>query len=85
MLLYAIYLRINQYDITVNRYLIVVFGLWLLVTSLYFIFSKKKNIIAIPALLVLFIIVISIIPKYNIYTFPEDRQLTRLKTNLEKA
>jgi len=85
MLFYAIYLRINQYDITVNRYFVVVFGLWLLVTSLYFVFSKKKNLIAIPALLALFIIIISIIPKYNVYTLPEARQLDRLETNLEKA
>jgi hypothetical protein len=85
MLFYAIYLRINQYDITVNRYFVVVFGLWLLVTSLYFVFSKKKNLIVIPALLALFIIIISIIPKYNVYTLPEARQLNRLETNLEKA
>jgi uncharacterized membrane protein YccF (DUF307 family) len=85
MLFYAIYLRINQYDITVNRYFVVVFGLWLLVTSLYFVFSKKKNLIAIPALLALFIIIISIIPKYNVYTLPEARQLTRLETNLKTS
>ncbi len=30
MLFYAIYLRINQYDITMNRYFVVVFGVWLL-------------------------------------------------------
>jgi len=85
MLFYAIYLRINQYDITVNRYFVVVFGLWLLVTSLYFIFSKKKNLIAIPSLLALFIIIISIIPKYNVYSLPEARQLARLEINLKKA
>ncbi len=85
MLFYAIYLRIWQYDITVNRYFVVIFGLWLLIISLYFIFSKKKNLIVIPAILSLFIIIISIIPKYNIYSFPEERQLTRLENNLEKA
>ncbi len=85
MLFYAIYLRINQYDLTVNRYFVVVFGLWLLLTSLHFIFSKKKNLIAIPAWLALFIIIISIIPKYNVYSFPEERQSTRLEFNLIKA
>jgi len=85
MFFYAIYLRIKQYDITVNRYFVVVFGLWLLVISLYFIFSKKKNLIAIPAGLALFIIIISVIPKYNVYSLPEARQLVRLETNLQKA
>jgi len=85
MLFYAIYLRINQYDITINRYFVVVFGLWLLTVSLYFIFSKKKNLIAIPSLLALFIIIISVIPKYNVYDLPQARQLARLETNLEQA
>jgi hypothetical protein len=60
MLFYAIYLRINQYDITINRYFIVVFGLWLLIISLYYIFSKKKHLAFIPAVLTLFTIIISI-------------------------
>jgi hypothetical protein len=85
MLFYAIYLRINQYDITVNRYFVVVFGLWLLVVSLYFIFSKKKNLIIIPSVLTLFVIIISIIPGFNVYSLPENRQFDRLKTNLQEA
>jgi c-di-AMP phosphodiesterase-like protein len=59
--------------------------LLLFIISIYFIFSKKKSLIAIPALLTLFIIIISVIPKYNVYTFSHDRQLTRLKNNLKKA
>ncbi len=85
MLFYAIYLRIAQYDLTVNRYFVVVFGLWLLVVSLHFIFSKNKNLIALPASLALFIIIISIIPKFNVYNYPEEKQLKRLETNLKKA
>ena len=85
MLFYAIYLRINQYDLTINRYFVVIFGIWLLIISLYFIFSKKKKLIFIPASLALFIIIISIIPKYNVYSYPQERQLNRLKQNLIKA
>jgi len=62
MLFYAIYLRIAQYDITVNRYFVVVFGIWLLVISLYFIVSKKKEIAVIPSILTLFTIIISLGP-----------------------
>lgn len=84
MLFYAIYLRINQYNLTINRYFVVVFGIWLLIISLYFIFSKKKNLIVIPVILTLFIIVISIWP-WSIYNFPESMQIARLQKNLEKA
>ncbi len=84
MLFYAIYLRINQYDITVNRYFVVAFWIWLLVTSLHFIFSKKKKLIAIPAGLTLITILISIWP-WGVYSLPESRQLARLETNLQKA
>ena len=85
MLFYAIYLRIAQYDLTVNRYFIVIFGLWLLLVSLHFIFSKKKSLIAIPISLAFFIILISIFPKFNVYSYPVERQYNRLETNLEKA
>ena len=85
MLFYAIYLRIAQYDFTINRYFVVVFGIWLILVSFHFIFSKKKNLIALPVSLFIIIILISIIPKYNVYDFPIERQFERLKTDLQKA
>jgi hypothetical protein len=54
MLFYAIYLRIAQYDLTVNRYFVVIFGVWLLVVSLYFILSKRKLLLVLPATLAFF-------------------------------
>ncbi|MDD2907999.1 MAG: DUF4153 domain-containing protein [Candidatus Gracilibacteria bacterium] len=84
MLFYAIYLRINQYDITVNRYFVVIFGLWLAVLSVYFIFSKRKNLSTIPSVLTIFIIIISIGP-WSVYNLPESRQYNRLVVNLESA
>ncbi len=84
MLFYAIYLRINQYDITINRYFVVVFGIWLLVISIYYAISHKKNLVFIPLVLTLFTIIISLWP-WSIYSLPESRQLERLKTNLKKA
>lgn len=84
MLFYAIFLRINQYDITVNRYFVVVFWIWLLSISLYFIFSKIKYIAYIPAVITLFTIIISLGP-WSVYALPESRQLQRLKDNLTTA
>lgn len=84
MLFYAIYLRISQYDLTINRYFIVVFGIWLLTLSLYYIFSKAKNLFFIPLTLSIFIFIISIGPWW-VYHLPESRQYDRLISNLQKA
>jgi len=84
MLFYVIYLRINQYDITINRYFVVVFGIWLLFVSLYYIFSKKKYIGNLIVLLTVFTVIISVGP-WSVYKLPESRQLERLKNNLIEA
>lgn len=84
MLFYAIFLRINQYDITINRYLVLVFGFWLLGLSLYFIISRKKRLETIFYSLAIIIIIISIGP-WSVYVFPEKRQEKRLKYYLEEA
>jgi hypothetical protein len=84
MLFYAIYLRIAQYDITINRYFVVVFGIWLLLISIYYVLSKKKYLGNITVLLTLFTVIISVGP-WSVYQLPESRQLERLKTNLIEA
>lgn len=84
MLFYAIGLRIGQYDLTMNRYFVVVFGIWLLVSSVYLIVSQKKSLLYIPTLLTLFSIIISIWP-WSVYHLPLTRQTERLKDNLIEA
>lgn len=84
MLFYAIYLRINQHNITINRYLVLAFGVWLLIISLYFISSKQKKIILIPLTFTISCLIISIWP-WSIINLTESRQLARLENNLRKA
>ncbi|MDD2870947.1 MAG: DUF4153 domain-containing protein [Candidatus Gracilibacteria bacterium] len=84
MLFYAIYLRINQYDFTINRYLVVVFGIFLVLVSLYFIISRIRYLLFIPGLLTIFVIIISVGP-WGVYSFPESRQLELLKPDLIQA
>ncbi len=84
MLFYAISLRINQYDFTINRYLVVAFGIWLLGLSLYYLISKRKFLGVIFYSLLLVTILISIGP-WSVYSFPENRQHTKLIKNLEQA
>ena len=53
----SIYLRIEQYGVTENRYFITLFGLWLALTSLYFLLYKKASykwiFLTLPLLIVL--------------------------------
>lgn len=84
ILLYSIYLRINQYDLTVNRYLVVILGIWILLISIYLSISKVKKLLIIPSVLTILTLVISIWP-WGIYNLPESRQYDRLVSNLKEA
>ena len=84
MLFYAIYLRIGQYDLTINRYFVVIFWLWLLIISGYLILFQKKSLLFIPALFTLISLVISIGP-WSVYHLPLSRQTARLEKNLIEA
>jgi len=84
MLFYAIGLRINQYDITINRYLVLVFGFWLFGLSLYYIISKKKNL-SVPFYSLLIIIIFISIGPWSVYVVPRQRQQNNLEINLKKA
>lgn len=84
MLAYAIWLRIAQYDLTMNRYFVVIFGLWLFLVSLYLLVSKKKSLAIITASLTLISLLISVGP-WSVYSVPLERQYSRLLRNLESA
>ena len=62
MLFYAISLRIGQYDLTMNRYFVVAFGTWLLITSVYFFLRKSALLAFVPASLALISFLISLGP-----------------------
>lgn len=84
MLFYAIYLRTAQYDLTMNRYFVIIFGIWLTFTSLYLILSRKKALSVITASLALLSFIISVGP-WSVFSYPLSRQYTKLVLNLEKA
>lgn len=67
-----------------NRYFVVVFGIWLTAISLYLLFSKRRYLVMLPALLTLFTLVISVGP-WSVYELPMARQQVRLEKNLVKA
>lgn len=82
MLFYAIWLRIDQYGLTTNRYIIVLSGATLAVISLYFIISKSRKIAIIPASFSLVALLFSVGP-WNIQTFPEKLQFGNFIKNIE--
>ena len=84
MLGYAIYLRIAQYELTMNRYFVVIFGFWLIFISLYLIVSRRKSPIMIPLSLSLISLIISVGP-WSVFNYPQVRQEARLMRNLTVA
>jgi hypothetical protein len=52
LLWYAIYERVGEYGITERRYILIVLAVLLTIWTVYFVFSRKKNIVFIPFLLV---------------------------------
>lgn len=84
MLFYAIYLRIAQYDLTMNRYFVVIFGIWLFGISLYLSLAKAKQLVYIPLSLAFVAVFISIGP-WGVISLPYSRQLIALDTNLKEV
>jgi Domain of unknown function (DUF4153) len=84
MLFYAISLRIGQYGFTVNRYLVVAFGIWLIIISAYLILSRKKSLQIIISILALMFLIVSIGPWSALSVSYRD-QWSRLIANLETA
>lgn len=84
MLFYAIFLRINQYWITINRYLVIIFWIYLFFITIYYIFSKKKFLSFIFISMFIFLNFFSIWP-WSIFNFPKNNQTNILKQKLEKV
>ena len=78
VLFLAVKLRIDEYAITEQRYFVVIFGVWLLVISLYFIFGKNKDIRTIPLSLCILIACISFGP-WGAFQVSRDSQVQRIE------
>ncbi len=83
LLFVAIGKRIHAYGFTIERYIVFVLGVWLAVITLYFLFSKRKNIIVIPVLLFVFLMLGSFGP-WSMFGMSERSQMGRLQALLVK-
>ncbi len=77
MLFYAIGLRVAQHGITINRYFVIAFGVWIAFLCVYYIFSKTKTLFALPASLFVALIIVLIGP-WGVFATSERSQLSRL-------
>jgi len=77
----AIWVRITDYGVTVNRYYVATLAVWLTGVAVYFLISKRNDIRIIPASLIIIILLISFGP-YSAYTVSERSQINRLEQHL---
>lgn len=82
VLFFAIGFRIGDYGITINRYIIVLLGVWLSLVSLYFSF-QKKNIKFIPISLSIILLLMSFGP-WSMFSISEKSQSKRLISILKE-
>lgn len=79
---YSIYLRINQYGFTINRYLVVALGFFSLLSMLYYIFVKNSSNMTIIVLFSIIVLISSIGPvsAYNISAISQNKRLKNILT-----
>ncbi|MBB6328940.1 hypothetical protein FHS59_004604 [Algoriphagus iocasae] len=82
LLFLAIGIRVQEYGLTVNRYIILLMGIWLTFIALYFIFGKAK-IKTIPISLAAFMIFGAFGP-WSMFNLSEYNQLDRLENILQE-
>jgi len=84
VLFMAIGIRIEEYGITENRYLVVVMGLWLLGIAVYYLFSKRKKLQVLPLSLALVILLTLFGPwsMFSISARSQDKKLGEYLQNI---
>jgi hypothetical protein len=83
LLFIAIGMRVSDYGVTINRYVIVLLGVWLTIVAVYFIIGKQ-NIKFIPISLAVILMFVSF-GYWGIFSVSERSQVQRLQTILEQA
>ncbi len=78
LLAVAIYVRVENYGITENRYFLIALTVWLFATIVYFLFSKTKRILWIPVTLSI-VALLSIFGQWGAFAVSEKSQIGRLE------
>lgn len=82
VLFLAIGIRIKEYGVTESRYLVALGGIWLLLSSLYFLFSKHKELKLLPYLVAVFLFFANFGPwgMYAVSVYSQYNRLEKLLT-----
>lgn len=83
LLFIAVGKRISDYGVTINRYYIVLLGLWLATVSLYNLVTKNEKIKFIPVSLSIFIL-LSLFGPWGFNSVSEKSQIKKLQLLLQK-
>jgi len=83
MLFWSVSFRLNDYGLTVNRYYVILAGLWILACALYFLISQRKNLKVLPISLFFLAILTSFGP-WGALGMSESSQMNRLEAVLVK-
>lgn len=80
MMFSSMYIRINEYGITENRYYVLVLGLWVFIMMLYFSIRKDRNNIVIPILLSILVLNSTIGPlsSYSLSKYSQNKRLEKI-------
>lgn len=78
MMFISIGIRIREYGVTENRYFVVVLGIWVMLSMIYFSFKKKLTNIVLPITLTI-IIFISIFGPFSSYSISKYSQNKRFE------
>ena len=84
VLFFAVGIRIADYGVTEARYFGVIFGAWLLGISIYYIFSKVKDLRFFPTTLIILILLSSYGP-VSAFTISKNSQIDTLSGMLEAS
>jgi len=79
----SIFIRINDYGVTINRYVILLLGIWLSIVCIYTAIGKT-NIKFIPTSLAILMLIVSFGP-WGMFSISEKSQVNRLKHILEQS
>lgn len=82
MLFWSLWFRVSDYGLTENRYLVFVYGAWLIGVSLYLLISRMKDIRLVPVSLFVLALVTSIGP-WGAFSVAIHSQANRLEQLLE--
>ena len=83
LLFTAVFQRINQYGMTINRYSVVIFGVYLLLMVLYILISKRNKTFVIMSIFIA-VLFFSIVGPVNIFKIPFSSQEKRFEKILKK-